>query len=374
MNILFAVCGEGLGHASRSTKLAAYLEQHGHLCSFASYGKAYDFIQKQGFPVHEISREVTLGGNNGFFSIAKTLWFSKTIPVSLLRSYRDFRRLLKDHRFDLLVADTMYAAGYAAKSLGIQNAFITNQNTFATAMSSNATCWNYLSKIVRKYLQKVPDVVIVPDFPPPDTISSYNFVIPDAEVGRYRFVGPILDRNPDSVLLSQETIFASFGGEPFKLPLYVLLREVADEMSGHTFEVFSITHGKLEDTENFRVFGYVPDLQPYLAKSRVAILHGGLTSLMESLALGKPIVVIIDPYHPEQWNNAKKIEEIGAGIVIFGDTVTKEELGDAISQALTMTPPDLRYLFSTLDGCEAIRMILENLHVTRIPSSTFISV
>ena len=31
MNILFAVCGEGLGHASRSTKLAAYLEQHGLL-------------------------------------------------------------------------------------------------------------------------------------------------------------------------------------------------------------------------------------------------------------------------------------------------------------------------------------------------------
>jgi uncharacterized protein (TIGR00661 family) len=282
--------------------------------------------------------------------------------------------LLKDRHFDLLVVDTMYAAGYAAKSLGIKNAFITNQNTFDTATSSNATYWNYLSKIVQEYLQKVPDVVIVPDFPPPDTISSYNFVIPDAEVGRYRFVGPILDRNSDSVLLSQETIFASFGGEPFKLPLYVLLREIADEMPDHTFEVFSTTHCKSENTDNFRIFGYVPDLQPYLAKSSVAILHGGLTSLMESLALGKPIVVIIDPYHPEQWNNAKRIEEMGAGIVIFGDSVTKERLGDAISQALTMTPPDLRHLFSTLDGCETIRVILENLPATRIPSSKFIPV
>jgi UDP:flavonoid glycosyltransferase YjiC (YdhE family) len=84
--------------------------------------------------------------------------------------------------------------------------------------------------------------------------------------------------------------------------------------------------------------------------------------------------VIIDPYHPEQWNNAKKIEEMGAGIVIFGDTITKERLGDAISRALAMTPPDLQYLFFTLDGCEAIRVILENLHVTQIPSSKFISV
>lgn len=362
MNILFAVCGEGLGHASRSTKLAAYLAQHGHTCTFASYGKAHDFIQKQGFPVHEISREVTLGGDDGLFSLAKTLWLSKTIPVSLLHSYRDARRLLKDHHFDLLVADTMYAAGYAARSLGIQNAFITNQNTFAAAASPDAAYWNYLSRIVQKYLQKVPNIVIVPDFPPPDTISGYNFVIPEEEIRHYRFVGPILDRDPGIVPLSEETIFASFGGEPFKLPLYAMLREIADEIPDHTFEVFSTTPGLPENTGNFRTFGYVPDLQPYLAKSRVAILHGGLTSLMESLSLGKPVVMIIDPYHPEQWNNAKKIEEMGAGIMVLGNAVIKEKLDDAISRALTMTPPDLRQLLSSLDGRETVRGILESLH------------
>ena len=288
MNILFAVCGEGLGHASRSTKLAAYLAQHGHTCTFASYGKAHDFIQKQGFPVHEISREVTLGGDDGLFSLAKTLWLSKTVPVSLLHSYRDARRLLTEHHFDLLVADTMYAAGYAAKSLGIPNAFITNQNTFAAAASPDAAYWTYLSRIVQKYLQKVPDIVIVPDFPPPNTISGYNFAIPEAEIDHYRFIGPILDRDPDTVPLSEETIFASFGGEPFKLPLYTMLREIADDMPDHRFEVFSTTPGLPENTQNFRTFGYVPDLQPYLAKSRVAILTGGLTPWLKSSPWGKP--------------------------------------------------------------------------------------
>jgi uncharacterized protein (TIGR00661 family) len=364
MNILFAVCGEGLGHASRSTKLAAYLEQHDHSCSFASYGKAYEFIQKRGFPVHKISNEVTLGGDGGFFSITKTLWLSKTAPISFLHSYRDAHNLLKDYRFDILVADTMYAAGYAAKTLGIQNAFITNQNTFSPAKSPNAAYWIYLSKITQMYLQKISDVVIVPDFPPPDTISGYNFVIPEAKIGHYQFVGPILDWNPGDVSLSQETIFVSFGGEPFKLPLYAMLREIADEMPEHTFEVFSTTPGQPENTENFRTFGYVPDLWPYIAKSRVVIMHGGLTSLMEALSLGKTIVMIVDPYHPEQWNNAKKIEEMGAGITIFGNNVTKDRLGDVISQALTMTPPNMRELFSTSDGCETVRRILENLRAT----------
>ncbi|HJJ99569.1 MAG TPA: glycosyltransferase [Methanocorpusculum sp.] len=362
MNILFAVCGEGLGHASRSTKLAAYLTQHGHTCTFASYGKAYDFIQKQGFPVHEISHEVTLGGDDGLFSLAKTFWLSKTVLISLLLSYRDARRLLKDHRFDLLVADTMYAAGYAARSLGVPNAFITNQNTFASATSPDAAYWYYLSRTVQRYLQKVPDIVIVPDFLPPDTISGYNFVIPEAEISHYRFVGPILDWDPGSVPISEETIFVSFGGESFKLPLYTMIREIADEMPEYTFEVFSTTPGQPKNTRNFRAFGYVPDIRSYLAKSRVAILHGGLTSLMESLSLGKTVVMIIDPYHPEQWNNARKIEEMGAGIMILGNTVTKEKLGDAISRALAMTPPDLRQLLSTPDGREAVCEILESLH------------
>ena len=360
MNILFAVCGEGLGHASRTTKLAAYLVQHGHTCSFASYGKAYDFIRKQGFPVHEISREVTLGGDGGLFSLTQTLWLSKTVPVSLFHSYRDVRNLLRNHAFDLLIADTMYAAGYAAKSLGIPNAFITNQNTFAAAASPDAAYWTCLSKAVQTYLRKVPGIVIVPDFPPPDTISGYNFTLPEPETDHYRFVGPILDR--DAVPQSRETIFASFGGEPYKLPMYAMLREIADRMPDHTFEVFSTTPGLPETVANFKTFGYVPDLRPYLAKSRVAILHGGLTSLMEALSLGKPVVMIIDPYHPEQWNNARKIEEMGAGIMIPGNEVTGERLGDAISRALTMTPPDLRPLFSAADSRETIRTILEDLH------------
>ncbi|HJJ89472.1 MAG TPA: glycosyltransferase [Methanocorpusculum sp.] len=364
MNILFVICGEGLGHASRSIKLARYLTQHGHTCTFASYGKAYTFIQKQKFFVYPINREITLGGNNGLFSLEKTLCLSKTIPISLPHSYYDVRRLLKDYCFDILISDTMYAAGFAAKSLGIPNVFITNQNTFAPLTESNAVYWSYLSRIVQLYLRRVPDIVIVPDFPPPDTISGYNFFFHKSEISHYQFVGPILDRNFDKVSLSAETIFASFGGEPFKLPLYTLLREMADKMPDKTFEVFSTTPGLPESTDNFRTFGYVTDLQPYLAKSRVAIMHGGLTSLMEALSLGKPVVMIIDPYHPEQWNNAKKIEEIGAGITVLGNAITKEKLDDAISRALTLTPPNLHRLFSSFDGSAIILRILEHLNAS----------
>ena len=48
MKILFVVCGEGLGHASRCLHLGHYLQQQGHAIHFAGYGKSYDFLDQHG--------------------------------------------------------------------------------------------------------------------------------------------------------------------------------------------------------------------------------------------------------------------------------------------------------------------------------------
>ena len=45
MRILFVVCGEGLGHASRCIHLGHYLQIHGHEIHFAGYGKSYNFMR-----------------------------------------------------------------------------------------------------------------------------------------------------------------------------------------------------------------------------------------------------------------------------------------------------------------------------------------
>ncbi|MDD3407261.1 MAG: glycosyltransferase family protein [Methanomicrobium sp.] len=350
MRILFVVCGEGLGHASRCTKLAGYLERFGHTCIFASYGKAYEFIKSQGaFSVTETYREVMLEGDGGYFSLSKTMWSSKGVMVSLARSLRHIRRLISENSVDILIADTMYAAVSAAKIQGIPSLFITNQNRFASATDQNSKHWNILSSVVEKYLS-LPDNVLVPDFSPPNTVSGYNLDIKSADRDRYKFIGPIMDVNPLEYEIESETIFASFGGEPFKIPMYEMLKEISKERPFHTFEVFSTTPGLPEETNNFRPYGYVPEILRHMSKSRLTIMHGGLTSLHESLIFKKPCVMIIDPYHPEQWNNARKIEEIGAGIMIPGDKVTKKSLSDAIDEALALKPPNMTHLFSLEDG------------------------
>ena len=337
MRILFVVCGEGLGHSSRCIHLGHYLEQHGHSVSFVAYGKSYDFFHDHGcINVFRGEREVCLEGENGFFSLKKTLWCSKWAALNLIRSGLRVRRLIIEQNIDCVVCDTMYGGVMAARFQGVPVVFITNQNRFSGPGGRKNPVWYILNFVIRRYLC-LTDTVIVPDYAPPDTVSEYNLFIPDHERNHYHFTGPFLDVDLSRYHFSQETIFTSFGGEPYKLPLYQLLRKIADERKDLIFDVFYTGAILPESSENYLSHGYVPNLYEHLAEARIAIVHGGLTTLHEALLFNKPVLIIMDPGHPEQQNNAKKIVDMGAGLSIDGRTVTKEILKQKIAETLALS-------------------------------------
>lgn len=361
MNILFVVCGEGLGHASRSTKLAKHLKECGVNCIFAAYGKAYSFIQNQtDCKVYEISREVTLEGTGGYFSITETLKSSLGIPVSLVKSFATALKILKTENIDAVVCDTMFAAGVAAKIRRVPVIFMTNQNYFSSLAKPDVWYWKLFGKVIRTYLSIIPKKVLVPDFAPPNTISGYNFRFSKKDSDCYVFIGPILDSAIHDVETSEKIVFASFGGEPFKMPLYAMLKDISEMDSSLEVKVFSTSPGLPAEGENFKIAGYVESIFPYMASSKLAIIHGGLTSLHEAIYFGKPVLLIIDPYHPEQGNNGRKVEELGCGMMIRGDSVTKESLYEAILSCMRMEVCDMKGLYAEECGAENFCWVLDD--------------
>ena len=180
--------------------------------------------------------------------------------------------------------------------------------------------------------------MIIPDYAPPDTVSEYNLFIPGHERKNYHFTGPFLDVDLSRYRFGQKTIFTSFGGEPYKLPLYRLLRTIADKRKDLIFDVFYTGAILPESSDNYLSHGYVPNLYEHLAEARIAIVHGGLTTLHEALLFDKPVLIIVDPGHPEQQNNAKKIVDMGAGTAVDGRTVTKGILEQKIAETLALAP------------------------------------
>jgi uncharacterized protein (TIGR00661 family) len=350
MKILFVVCGEGLGHASRSLHLGHYLQQEGHMVHFAGYGKSYDFMSQHGCThLHRVPREVWLEGENGFFSLKKTLWYSKSIAFDMVRSALSVRQLIREYGFDCVVCDTMYGGVLAARREGIPVVFITNQNHFNGPNGTTNPVWRFLNLTIQRYL-RLADHVIVPDYPRPDTVSEYNLRIPEHEKSRYSFTGPFYQFDPDRYDYDRQTIFTSFGGEPYKLPLYLLLRRIADKREDLFFDVFYTGSVLPESSENFASHGYVPNLYEHLALAKIAIVHGGLTTLHECLLFEKPVLIIVDPDHPEQQNNAKKIVDMGAGVAIDGRNITIEVLEQKIAETLLVPPLPFRAAHTGING------------------------
>jgi uncharacterized protein (TIGR00661 family) len=358
MKLLFVVCGEGLGHASRSLHLGHYLQQHGHEVHFAGYEKSYDFMSQHGCThLHRTPREVCLEGEGGFFSLKKTLWHSKWIVFDMIRSFLNVRRLIRTYRFDCIVCDTMYGGVLAARLQNIPVVFVTNQNHFNGPGGASNPVWRVLNFLIRRYI-RLADFILVPDYPAPDTVSEYNIVVPRGDEEKYVYCGPFYVFDPNRYTYGCSTVFTSFGGEPYKLPMYQTLRQIADARKDLCFDVFYTGATLPESSDNFISHGYVPNLYEHLARAKIAIVHGGLTTLHEALLFGKPVLIIVDPGHPEQQNNARKIVNMGAGTAVDGRTVTRELLEKKIEETMSCIPRPFRQFHATVNGRENAMAII----------------
>jgi uncharacterized protein (TIGR00661 family) len=178
-----------------------------------------------------------------------------------------------------------------------------------------------------KKLNNYADKIIVPDFYPPNHVCEYNL----REVEKITFIGPLIRYDPSQYKYSKEIIFCTFGGEPFKLPLYYKLKEIADQNKDLYFVVAcGLEEVKGLSSDNFEVHSYIKDVDQYLCKAKATILHGGLTSIHETLCFGKTPLILYDEKHPEQKNNALKIEKMNAGRIVNPKKSSSEEIKEKL--------------------------------------------
>ena len=83
--------------------------------------------------------------------------------------------------------------------------------------------------------------------------------------------------------------------------------------------------------KNFSVFTYVPQLQ-LLPDIDIFITHGGLNSTQEALSNGLPLIVV--PQINDQFDNGKKIEELGVGIVLDKNKLDVDVLKNAVNDMI----------------------------------------
>ncbi|MDY6965682.1 MAG: glycosyltransferase family protein [Halobacteriota archaeon] len=370
MKVQIFVCGEGLGHTSRSLTVGKELKNAGHEVLFSAYGYSKEHIKKAGFEAMEIPSEIKLVGESGSLSIVGSI--AETFRRSQLKGYSEVVDLVKKGESDVVISDSYFTAAVASKRQGIPLIFILNQTNLNGFFENRGIKLELAGRFVKWLADtvfKYTDRIIIPDFPPPFTVCERSLFLLPETVDKVEFVGPLVqERYDDCEVLDLKSphIFALVGGFGYRkrlLESVISTAKMRDDLN------FTLVTGPNVDSEslndkpdNVDIQEYVMDVFPYIKSSDLVIAPGGHSTMMECLSFGRPILSFPDMLHTEQQNNAGRIYELKVGKQMSYFT-PPFMISECIDQAMELKDncDKMRDFAGRLDGAKKVCELAEEL-------------
>ncbi|MEM1990156.1 MAG: glycosyltransferase, partial [Candidatus Bathyarchaeia archaeon] len=358
--VYFGVCGIGLGHAGRCIPIADRLRELNAEILFSTYKDAVEYIRGKGYPVVEPPSMDVMVKPDG------TIDFRQTIvnPGPFLAAFIFTKQVETEIRFikafnpDVVISDSRVSPIIAAKFLNIPSVCIVNQFKIIIPRRKRLLRLAKITEtgglaIIGKIWVSGSTPLLIPDFPPPYTISVENLKMPMKYYKRVKFIGPILPIYPEELPSKEEIreklgldpekplIFAPISG-PLKERAYIIdvLKEIFKNFP-EKYQVVMSTGSPSNPIQvtkyghNFVVYSWIPNRFEYLKASDLVISRAGHGTLTQNIYYGKPMVLIPTPSHTEQMNNAIRVREMGIGEVIEQSEVSVETLIKAIDKILS---------------------------------------
>jgi UDP:flavonoid glycosyltransferase YjiC (YdhE family) len=219
------------------------------------------------------------------------------------------------------------------------------------------------------------DAVLIPDLPPPYTLSEENLWRIGSVSDKLEYIGftapksAVKEEYIDKVakLLgfdrSKPTIFAHISGP--STTKIVILKKIIEAMQDMENIQLVVSEGKPEgDTvprkiRNGWYFEWCPVKDEIFAMTNLLIMRGGHSTLAQAIQYGKPVVTIPIENHGEQLGNARKAEKIGLGLMLAQKDLKPENISDTVQQVLNDSSfanktNALMELANKMDGTNAI--------------------
>ncbi|MGD6806422.1 MAG: glycosyltransferase [Candidatus Bathyarchaeia archaeon] len=329
MRILLSCAELGLGHVSRIIPLGKRLEQHGHELFFFSGGKAYELLQKEFKNVSEVTPISWYENSHGILTSASLL--NTLIPLPLFNSelnrfemknsnayetihrYYDLRQNILDISPDILVSDGDINALRLASRWKIPAVYVENMIRPGYGFSSLLSPGE---RFIERYY-KVCKKIVIPDNPPPYTVSEYS--IGDLEhmgvADRTEYVGSFVDTKPEWG--AGEHVFVPISGPVgTRGKLLKTVLPVLEKFKGKC--IISLgTPGKKVSAKiaNYELHTWLSaeERRHAMLNAKYVIFSGGHATCFETIKYGKPSICI--PTQPEQLGNAAKLEKMKCSIV-----------------------------------------------------------
>jgi len=380
VRVYFSVNGHGLGHISRCISIAQRLERIGADVLFSTYCEGLDYAKSKKLPFVESPSIGYDVGPEGEVDVRSTLANPKllsTIPV--LNQVNAELRYIGRFRPDVVVSDSRASSILAARLLGITVITILNQyqviiprrkRFLRLARVGDGALLTLVGRIWMMSRE-----LLIPDFPPPFTVSLRNLKIPPSRKRKVEFIGPILPVRPEDLPEKKKlrrklglpndkpVIFAPISGPrkektPFIRSLLASLKRVETEYEIVVSLGFPDGSSYPVKDGGCTVYQWLPNHSEFLKACDLVISRPGHTTLMEAICFHKPLLLIPTPNHTEQQGNAARASELGIAEVLSQESITSANLKSHI-ELMLMTDDYKRKLeeierkVPCMDGAEA---------------------
>lgn len=354
MRVYIAMYGVGLGHASRMLLVANDLSQHNVTVEFSSFGDSVNYIKSHGIECFS-GPSIDMGwGTDRSFSVKESITKLPKNFLSFIAQLGTEGKNIGNFKPDVVISDTRLSSLLMAKTLDVPCITILNQiklllsprlHEFRVARIFEDMLGEMLGSLWTK-----SDSVLIPDLPPPYTLSEQNIWPVGSSINKLRYIGfmtpkPIINEecvNKVAKLLdvtrNKPIVFAHISGPtPTKM---IVLKKIMEAVKDNDKIQFVVSEGKPNgDTVPKRIkngwyFEWCPVRDEIFAMSDLLLTRGGHSTLAQTIQYGNPVITIPIRNHGEQLGNANKIQKIGLGLMLNEKGLKSEDISNAIELVL----------------------------------------
>ena len=383
----FAPYGVGLGHASRLLMVADHLRQEGINIQFSSYGEAASYVSMLGYKCATVSPVEFAWSMEGGFSVKDSI---ANIPVwfaNFSRQVNQETRNMLGCNPDIVVSDSRLSPLMAARLLKVPSVVVLNQiRLLLSPRLRDLVASRIFENLVAEFLGSMwamAERVLVPDLPPPYTLSAHNVWHIGSASRKLEYVGftsPRPQTNREQVIKttnmlgldrSRPLVFVHISGPVQTRP--ALLKVAVETAKRLDPKIqFVISAGKPGGISYPRRIGrlswyyeWCPVRDEIFAASDLLVLRGGHVALSQAIQFGKPVVTVPIENHGEQLGNCAKMEELGAGVMLHPKRLRSDQLADAIEKVLgdshyNKKATELQRLAERLNGIDNVVKIVRS--------------
>jgi UDP:flavonoid glycosyltransferase YjiC (YdhE family) len=357
MRVYFSPCGIGLGHVGRTVPIARRLLQKNAAIVFSTYQEGIDYVENEKFPVIRAPPVGFQVKPDGAIDFRRTA----IKPGPFLASFTILKQINAELRFierfepDVIVSDSRASSLLAARMLQVPRICILNQfQVMIPRKEHHLQLARLADSITLTLIGKLwtsGNTVLIPDFPPPYTISLGNLNIPKSYRKNVRLIGPILETQPNTLPTMKElrrklklpidkpVIFAPISGSiQEKAFLTGMLRKIFFEFPEEYEIVMSLGYPGVDSKPlrygNLTIFKWIPNRFDYLKTCDMIIARAGHGTITQSMCYGKPAILVPTPGHTEQINNAMQARDLGVAKVLSQSNLSKESLLKTVKQII----------------------------------------